>query len=82
MKRGKNPIIHIYEFPRRRRIHMHITAEYKQPLPHASAVYNLVTVYVPLHAARYLCKFMVLEKNGTNNPIKNDNTLHTKCKVM
>jgi len=44
------------------RIHMYITAEYKQPLPHASAVYNLVAVYVPLHAALYLCKFMVLEK--------------------
>lgn len=46
------------------RIHMFITAEYKQPLPHASAVYNLDAVYGPLHVARYLCQFMILEWMG------------------
>lgn len=41
---------------------MFITAEYKQPLPHASAVHNLDAVYGPLHAVRYVCQVMVLEK--------------------
>jgi hypothetical protein len=42
------------------RIHMFITAEYKQPLPHAFAVYNLDAVHGPLHAARYPFEFIAL----------------------
>jgi hypothetical protein len=47
---------------------MFITAEYKKRQPHGSAVYNFDAVYGPLHGTGYLCQFMVLEKNGTNNP--------------
>lgn len=49
------------------RIHMLITAEYKQPLPHASAVYNL-DAYMAHYMLLDMCQFMILEKNGAKNP--------------